>query len=152
MSVTPSASSQPNSDDKPWSGFEFELHYGLSAGNVRDILSEILTDTATYTQIHDWDKKFTISAFQKLARLVRSFLQSNLLGLNTLLGQASVEEVFTIEGTNYSRPAIQQAADIDNYLFFSRVSYCLLISTLTKRLTTREETVRREKRVNNFYQ
>jgi hypothetical protein len=132
MSVAASASLPLNLEDTNWTGFDFELHYGITSGNVREVLDEILGDTATHTQIHDWDKKFTVSAFQVLSRLVRGFLDSSRLGFNTLLGSSSVEEVFTIEGINYLRPAIHEAADIDNYLFFSKVrDYRVLFSQET---------------------
>jgi hypothetical protein len=101
--------------------FDFELHYGLSSRSVREVLDEILGDLASRTHIHDWDKKLIADPLETLAGVVRSYLNASHLDLNTLLGRSSVEDVLTVRGVNHVRPAMQEAAKIESYLFFSKV-------------------------------
>src|SRR5215469_1229972 len=120
--------------------FDFELHYGLSSRSVRDVLDEILGDMASHTHIHDWDNKFLTSPVKTLAGVVRTYLNINYLSLNTLLSHTNVEEVLTLRGANHSRPAMQEAADIDSYLFFSKVRARSYNPVHCNRLMTRQET------------
>ena len=103
------------------SSFDFELHYELYSRSVRDVINEILRDMVTYRHIHDWDRKLITSPHETLAGVVRKFLYANDLSLNTSLNYSRVEEVVTIEGRNYIRPAIQDANDMGNYLSFNKV-------------------------------
>lgn len=101
--------------------FNFELYYGLSSRTVRDVLDEILGDLVSHTYIHNWDDKSITTPLHTLAGVARSYLNANHLSLNTLLGLTSVEEILTIRGVNHARPAMQEAADIESHLFFSKV-------------------------------
>ena len=121
--------------------FHFELHYELSSRSVRDVLDEILGDMASHTHIHNWDNTLLTSPVKTLAGVVRTYLNINYLGLNTLLGHTSVEEVLTLRGANHSRPAMQEAADIDSYLFFSKVRARSHNPVNDNRLMTPQETI-----------
>lgn len=121
MSDATTAQGQRAQQDPEEPSFKFELHYGLSSKSVRDVLDEVLRDFASFTHIHNWDKKLIANPLETLAGVVRSYLKTSYLELNTLLDHSSAEEVLTIRGVNHVRPAMQEAAKIENYLFFSMV-------------------------------
>jgi hypothetical protein len=106
--------------------FDFELHYGLSWTSVRDFIRDILSDLSTYKHIHNWDEKLLITPLDTLASVVRKYLSIDDHSLTTLLSYSMVEEVLTIAGVNYPRPAMQAAGDLESFLLFTKVSEFLI--------------------------
>jgi hypothetical protein len=121
MSDATTAQGQRALQDLEEPSFNFELHYGLSSKSVRDVLDEILRDLASFTHIHNWDKKLIASPLETLAGVMRSYLKTSYLELNTLLDHSGAEKVLTVRGVNHVRPAMQEAAKMEKYLFFSKV-------------------------------
>ena len=119
-----------DTEDTEEPSFNFELHYGLSSGSVRDVLDEILEDMASFTHIHDWDKKLITSPLGKLVGVARRYVKANDLSLNTLLGHSSVEEILTVHGVNHVQPAMQHTAKTASCLFFNKVRVPLPVNLL----------------------
>src|SRR5579871_1430577 len=63
-----------NKSDDDDSVLAFEPHYGLCSQHVRDILDDILTDMASHTHIHSWERKLCPLAHETLAGVVRGAL------------------------------------------------------------------------------
>jgi hypothetical protein len=110
-----------NKSDDDNSVLAFEPHYGLCSQHVRDILDDILTDVASHTHIHSWERNLGPLAYETLGGVVRGALSSSDLGLNTLLASSSVDEVTIDHGILRLQPVLH-TVDLDAYLFFSKVS------------------------------
>ena len=100
---------------------EFELHYGLSSRNAGDVISEILHEMTIHKHVHPWDEKLVAHPLRPLAAVLRRYLTVQPLDLKTLLQHSVVDEIFTTDGCNRRRPAMQEQDNAESYLFFSKV-------------------------------
>lgn len=101
--------------------FDFEQHYGVSRRSAGEVLDEILQDLLNYKTIHNWDDKLVTTPFTGLTAAVRSHWNEKPGHLSSLLEDAVVDEVLTVNGVN-SRPSVKADMDhIDSHLFFTKV-------------------------------
>lgn len=113
---------------------DFEPHFDLSAHSVRAVLLQIIEHLSSFRNLHNWDEKLVISPLRTLRAATSRYLTTHLgSNLNFLLSHANVHEVSTVDGTNKTRPVLQESEDIYEHLFFSRVSdrFCLMMSSCT---------------------
>jgi hypothetical protein len=108
------------SEENKAPGFEFELHYGLST-TVEGLLWEILDDISSYKPIHNWDEKLGTSPLKALRKIGGKSWRENRCSLSHLQADSIVDEILTLSEADQSAPATQKTADIEKFLFFTKV-------------------------------
>ncbi|CZR65520.1 uncharacterized protein PAC_15420 [Phialocephala subalpina] len=112
--------SQGNEENPPPERFEFELQYGLSSTTFRGILEEILGDLITSKFLHNWDEKLFKGPLKAILKVVHMSWGLNSCTPASLIAHSTVEEIFS-NAANTATSSIQEAGDIGNYLFFTKV-------------------------------
>ncbi|KAF2657830.1 hypothetical protein K491DRAFT_654142 [Lophiostoma macrostomum CBS 122681] len=125
MSLTPPLCASENGGNEEHSVLDFDCHYRLAGGSVRDVLTQILEDMSTHNSVHNWDEKLVVRPLKTLATMLRSHLAGNPVNLDPLLVYSNIDEILTVDGVDSKYPAIQEPSNIDLQLFFTTVCISL---------------------------
>ncbi|KAJ5521277.1 hypothetical protein N7527_005392 [Penicillium freii] len=107
--------------DRARSLLDFELHFDISARNVRAVLLQIMEYLSSHKQLHSWDEKLVISPLNTLRATVHRYLTTSFdSSMNILLVHVNVHEVSTVDGVNKAWRVVRESEDIYDHLFFSR--------------------------------
>ena len=110
-------------NDRAGSLLDFELHFDISARNVRAVLLQIMEYLSSHKQLHSWDEKLVISPLNTLRATVHRYLTTSFdSSMDILLAHVNVHEVSTVDGVNKAWRVVRESEDIYDHLFFSRVS------------------------------